>query len=63
MSFDRFRSLVNKMYEKESKPVPNYTLVKNVYELIDVRKDNVIDMNEWLRTFTYQEVNKFNFTS
>jgi len=56
MNFDKFRSLVNKLFQKESKPLPNFSLIKNGFEFIDVRKDGIIDINEWLRTFTYQEV-------
>lgn len=55
MSFEIFRGFVNKLYEKESKSPPNFALVRNAFEFIDVRKDNKLDMNEWLRTFTYQE--------
>ena len=61
MGFDKFRSFVNKLFSKESKPLPNFSLIKNGFEFIDVRKDGIIDINEWLRTFTYQEVMiKFN---
>lgn len=56
MTFDRFRALVNKLFQKESKPAPNFSLIKGAFEFIDIRKDGKIDINEWLRTFTYQEV-------
>jgi len=58
MSFDQFRTLVNKLFQKESKSALalNFSLVRSAFEFIDIRKDGVIDINEWLRTFSYQEV-------
>lgn len=45
------------MYNKETKVPPNYVLMKSVFDYIDIRKDNIIDMNEWLKTFNSTEVN------
>jgi len=56
MSYDKFRNLVNKLFQKEAKSPPHFNLIKSAFEFIDLRKDGVIDINEWLRTFTYQEV-------
>jgi Ca2+-binding EF-hand superfamily protein len=44
------------LFEKDSRPSPNYTLIKNAFEYIDIRKDGLIDMNEWLKAFTFTEV-------
>jgi len=46
------------LFEKDSRPAPNYTLIKNAFEYIDIRKDGIIDMNEWLKAFTFTEVKK-----
>jgi len=64
MTFDKFRTFINKLFLKESKAPPNFSLIKNSFEFIDVRKDGVIDINEWLRTFSFQEVfnNFYNLT-
>lgn len=32
-------------------PLPPYIIIKDLFEIIDIRKDNVIDINEWLQTF------------
>jgi hypothetical protein len=44
------------MYSKETKPMPNFTLLKSVFEYIDLRKDGVLDINEWLKSMSTIEV-------
>jgi Ca2+-binding EF-hand superfamily protein len=39
------------MYNREEKNLPNFTLIKNSFDAIDLRKDGVIDMNEWCKAF------------
>ncbi len=45
------------MYKNETKTPPNYVLLKSIFDYIDIRKDGLIDLNEWLKTFNYTEVN------
>ena len=56
MNFEKFKKFVIDLYKRESKPEPNYSLMKNAYEYIDLRKDGLIQMNEWLKVFTVVEV-------
>ena len=44
------------MYKSETKEVPNFNMLKNTYDQIDIRRDGIIDFNEWLKTFNYTEV-------
>jgi hypothetical protein len=39
------------MYNREEAKLPNFTLIKNSFDEIDLRKDGVIDMNEWCKAF------------
>jgi Ca2+-binding EF-hand superfamily protein len=39
------------MYNKENKPLPNFTMLKNTFDYIDIRKDGFIDMGEWTNAF------------
>ena len=32
-----------------NKPLPNFTLIKNAFDTIDLRKDGMIDINEWCK--------------
>lgn len=57
MDFNKFKNVVYSLFEKDTKPNPNFALIKSAYEFIDLRKDGIIDMNEWNRAFSMAEVN------
>ncbi len=59
MSFDKFKNIIVSMYEKETKPIPNYPLMKAAFDSIDLRKDGVLDISEWLKAFSVIEVLSF----
>jgi hypothetical protein len=40
------------MYEKETRSLPNYALLKSAYDCVDLRKDGVLDINEWVKAFS-----------
>lgn len=43
--------MVSKVYECAHLKTPNYPVVKDLFDQIDVRKDGVIDWKEWIMTF------------
>ena len=51
LDFDKFKNIVIEMYNRNEAKIPNFTLVKNVFDTIDLRKDGIIDMNEWCISF------------
>jgi len=53
MDFDTFKKIVIDVYKREDRslPPPPYSLIKSMYDYIDIRKDSVIDINEWNKTF------------
>ena len=51
MTFDKYKSIICEMYNKENKPLPNFTMLKNTFDYIDMRKDGFIDMGEWTNAF------------
>ena len=55
MDFDKFKKIVHDVYTRESKPTPTYPVLKYIYDFIDVRKDGVIDLNEWSKVFATSE--------
>ena len=55
MDFDTFKKIIYDIYSREQRPVPNYNIMKYVYDYIDVRKDGVIDLNEWNKIFAQSE--------
>ena len=54
MDFDIFKRIVIDVYKRENRsyPPPPYSLIKSMYDYIDIRKDNIIDINEWNKTFS-----------
>ena len=53
MEFETFKKIVIDVYKRENRscPPPPYSLLKSMYDFIDIRKDNIIDINEWNKTF------------
>lgn len=51
MTFEDFNRLVNKLSELSGDSVPAFSVVRDIFDVIDIRKDGVIDMREWLNTF------------
>lgn len=56
MTLDKFKNMVNELYMRETRSFPNFSLIKNAFEYLDLRKDGVIDLNEWSKSFTMAEV-------
>ena len=57
IDFEIFKKLIYELYFKERQKEPNYPLMKAIYDFIDVRKDGVIDSNEWNKVFSITESN------
>jgi Ca2+-binding EF-hand superfamily protein len=51
MDFEKYRAIITELYKREDRPMPNFALLKNTYDYIDLRKDGLIDMVEWTNAF------------
>ena len=51
MDFEKYRAIISELYRREERPIPNFALLKNTYDFIDLRKDGLIDMVEWTNAF------------
>ena len=51
MDFEKYRTIIAELYKREERPIPNFALLKNTYDFIDLRKDGLIDMVEWTNAF------------
>ena len=49
IDFENFKNIIFDMYKKNEQPLPNFTLIKNAFDTIDLRKDGMIDINEWCK--------------
>ena len=57
IDFEQFKNIIFELYFKERRKEPNYPMLKAIYDFIDVRKDGVIDFNEWNKIFAITESN------
>jgi Ca2+-binding EF-hand superfamily protein len=51
IDFDNYKNIIYDMYNKEEVKIPNFALIKNSFDSLDLRKDGVIDRNEWCKGF------------
>ena len=52
IDFHKYRNMLRDLYEKYEQEPPNFALIKNTFDFIDLRKDGVIDYNEWKKAFS-----------
>ncbi|MCQ2817997.1 MAG: EF-hand domain-containing protein [archaeon] len=55
IDFDKFKKIILDIYKRDFKTPPNYAVLKCTYDFIDIRKDGVIDLNEWNKVFATSE--------
>ena len=51
MDFEKYRAIIAELYKREEREIPNFALLKNTYDFIDLKKDGLIDMVEWTNAF------------
>ena len=49
IDFEKFKNIIFDMYRRNEQTLPNFTLIKNAFDIIDLRKDGMIDINEWCK--------------
>ena len=52
IDFNKFKSMIIELYTKENKQIPNFVILKNCYDYIDLRKDGILDIVEWCNVFS-----------
>ena len=51
MDFEKFKNIIFDMYTRDNHDIPNFILIKNAYDTLDLRKDGLIDIKEWCIAF------------
>ena len=51
MDFEHFKNIIIEMYNRNEQAVPNFTLIKVAFDTCDLRKDGILDLNEWCKAF------------
>ena len=52
IDFQKYRNMIIDLYTRNEQEVPNFALIKNTFDTIDLRKDGIIDYNEWSKSFS-----------
>ena len=55
IDFDKFKKIIYDLYKREKMELTSYGVLKYVYDYIDIRKDGIIDINEWNKIFSGAE--------
>ena len=53
LTYQEFSNLVIKAHEIAGDKAPSYPVIKDLFDTIDIRKDGIIDINEWQQTFGF----------
>ena len=59
LNFNNFAAFVQRISELAREPAPAFPVIKDLFDIIDIRKDGVLDMREWLNTFKEAEKNSW----
>lgn len=51
LTFTNFHDLIKELSSLSSEPVPPFSIIKDMFDEIDIRKDGEIDLKEWNQTF------------
>ncbi|KRX05153.1 hypothetical protein PPERSA_06787 [Pseudocohnilembus persalinus] len=51
MTISEFQNFLNKLSQISSQSITPYSLMRDVFEFIDIRNDGVIDLHEWMESF------------
>ena len=51
IDFEKFKNIIFDMYIRNKQQPPNFILIKNAYDTLDLRKDGIIDIKEWCIAF------------
>ena len=52
LDFQKYKNLIYDLYTKNEQEIPNFALIKNTFDYIDLRKNGIIDYNEWNKAFS-----------
>lgn len=56
MTFDHFNNIMKVLSVMSGEPVPDFIIVKDLFNYIDTKRDGYIDLHEWMETFKRIEV-------
>jgi len=61
LSYEQFNKMVIKLFQLAREETPSFPLIKDMFDFIDIRRDGIIDMNEWMQSFRLIETGSIGF--
>lgn len=56
MTYSQFSKLIIKLHQLSRDDIPAFPIIKDLFDFIDIRRDGIIDMTEWMQSFRLIEV-------
>lgn len=56
LTYEQFSQMVIKLFQLDREEAPSFPLIKDMFDFIDIRRDGIIDMSEWMQSFRLIEV-------
>jgi hypothetical protein len=56
MSYDEFNEFLAYISGATKEPLPAFSIIQDLFDFIDIKKDGYIDLNEWVQTFNNIQV-------
>ena len=56
MTYNQFNKLVIRLHQLAREEVPPFTIIKDLFDFLDIRKDGIIDMHEWMQSLSLIDV-------
>jgi len=48
MTFDQFNKFIIRLSQYAGEAIPGFSIIKDIFDFIDIRRDGIIDLNEWM---------------
>jgi hypothetical protein len=59
LTYEQFNKLIVKLSQLAREESPSFPIIRDLFDYIDLRRDGIIDMNEWMQSFRLIEVKFF----
>ena len=56
LTYEQFNRLIVKLAQLAREESPSFSIIRDLFDYIDLRRDGIIDMNEWMQSFRLIEV-------
>jgi len=51
LTYSQFNKMIVKLFQLMREDPPAFPIIKDLFDFIDLRRDGIIDMNEWMQSF------------